>query len=104
LADARKPLEYRHIVEVVDGIYADIAQPEQAAIVADNADVFLRDSGYLLLAIKARSIDVTKEPSEIYKREMNTLRERGFEIISVVHLEPYDKDHAMILARYTRRK
>jgi fibrillarin-like pre-rRNA processing protein len=35
---------------------------------------------------------------------MNTLRERGFEIISVVHLEPYDKDHAMILARYTRRK
>jgi len=104
LADARKPLDYRHIVELVDGIYADIAQPEQAAIVADNADVFLKDSGYLLLAIKARSIDVTKEPSEIYKREINVLKERGFEILSVVHLEPYDKDHAMILARYTRRK
>jgi len=104
LADARKPLDYRHVVELVDGIYADIAQPEQAAIVADNADVFLKDSGYLLLAIKARSIDVTKEPSEIYKREINVLRERGFEILGVVHLEPYDKDHAMILARYTRRK
>jgi fibrillarin-like pre-rRNA processing protein len=104
LADARKPLDYRHIVELVDGIYADIAQPEQAAIVANNADMFLKDSGYLLLAIKARSIDVTKEPSEIYKREINVLRERGFEILSVVHLEPYDKDHAMILARYTRRK
>jgi fibrillarin-like pre-rRNA processing protein len=104
LADARKPLDYRHIVELVDGIYADIAQPEQAAIVADNADVFLKDSGYLLLAIIARSIDVTKEPSEIYKREINVLKERGFEILSVVHLEPYDKDHAMILARYTRRK
>lgn len=104
LADARKPLDYRHIVELVDGIYADIAQPEQAAIVADNADVFLKNSGYLLLAIKARSIDVTKEPSEIYKREINVLKERGFEILSVVHLEPYDKDHAMILARYTRRK
>ncbi len=104
LADARKPREYRHIVELVDGIYADVAQPEQASIVADNADVFLRDGGYLLLAIKARSIDVTKEPSEIYKREINTLKERGFEIIDVVHLEPYDKDHAMILARFHRKK
>lgn len=104
LGDARKPQEYRHVVETVDGIYADIAQPEQASIVADNADMFLRDGGYLLLAIKARSIDVTKEPSEIYRREINTLRERGFEIIDVVHLEPYDKDHAMIYARYHRRK
>jgi len=103
LADARKPLMYRHIVEIVDGIYADIAQPEQASIVADNADLFLKDNGYLLLAIKARSIDVTKEPSEIYKREINTLKERGFEIIDVVHLEPYDKDHAMVYAIYKRK-
>ncbi|MET1159835.1 MAG: fibrillarin-like rRNA/tRNA 2'-O-methyltransferase [Thermoprotei archaeon] len=104
LADARKPHLYRHIVEMVDGIYADIAQPEQAAIVADNADYFLKDGGYLLLAIKARSIDVTKEPSEVYKREIDTLKQRGFEIIDVVHLEPYDKDHAMVYARFNRKK
>jgi fibrillarin-like pre-rRNA processing protein len=66
--------------------------------------MFLKDGGYLLLAIKARSIDVTKEPSEIYRREINTLKERGFEIVDVVHLEPYDKDHAMILARFYRRR
>lgn len=104
LGDARKPQEYRHVVETVDGIYADIAQPEQAAIVADNADMFLKNNGYLLMAIKARSIDVTREPSEIYRREVNTLKERGFEIIDVVHLEPYDKDHAMIYARFRRNK
>ncbi|MEM4913568.1 MAG: fibrillarin-like rRNA/tRNA 2'-O-methyltransferase [Desulfurococcaceae archaeon] len=104
LGDARKPQEYRHVVELVNGIYADIAQPDQAAIVADNADMFLMDGGYLLLAIKARSIDVTKEPSEIYRREVNTLKERGFEIIDVVHLEPYDKDHAMIYAIYNRKR
>lgn len=103
LADARRPHEYRHVVEAVDGIYADIAQPEQAAIVADNADFFLKDGGYLLLAIKARSIDVTREPSEIYKREIDTLKARGFEIVDVVHLEPYDKDHAMVYARFKRR-
>ncbi len=103
LGDARKPKEYRHVVEMVDGIYADVAQPDQAAIVADNAEYFLKDGGYLLLAIKARSIDVTKEPSEVYKREINTLKERGFEIQDVVHLEPYDKDHAMVYARYMRK-
>lgn len=102
LGDARKPQEYRHVVEMVDGIYADIAQPEQAAIVADNASYFLKDGGYLLMAIKARSVDVTLEPSEVYKREINVLKERGFEIVDVVHLEPYDRDHAMILARYRR--
>jgi len=103
LGDARKPHEYRHVVETVDGIYADVAQPDQAAIVADNASLFLKDGGYLLLAIKARSIDVTKEPSEIYKREIDTLKQRGFEILDVVHLEPYDKDHAMIYAMYRRK-
>ncbi|MEM1879750.1 MAG: fibrillarin-like rRNA/tRNA 2'-O-methyltransferase, partial [Desulfurococcaceae archaeon] len=29
---------------------------------------------------------------------------RGFEIIDVVHLEPYDKDHAMIYAIYHRKR
>ncbi len=104
LGDARKPHEYRHLVEMVDGIYADVAQPDQAAIVADNAEYFLKDNGYLLLAIKARSVDVTLEPSEVYRREINTLRERGFDIVEVVHLEPYDRDHAMVYARYRRSK
>lgn len=104
LADARKPQDYRHIVTAVDGIYADVAQPEQAALVADNADYFLKDGGWLLLAIKARSIDVTQEPSEVYRKEIETLKNRGFEIIDVVHLEPYDKDHAMVYAKYFGRK
>jgi len=104
LNDARKPHEYRHVVEMVDGIYADVAQPEQAGLVADNADFFLKDGGWLLLAIKARSIDVTKEPSEVYKREIDTLKARGFEIIDIVHLEPYDKDHAMVYARFHRKR
>ncbi len=100
LEDARMPQRYRMIVGEVDGLYADIAQPEQAAIVADNAEMFLKDKGWLLLAIKARSIDVTAEPSEIYKREIETLKSRGFDIVDVVHLEPFDRDHAMVYAIY----
>ncbi|HIP65623.1 MAG TPA: fibrillarin-like rRNA/tRNA 2'-O-methyltransferase [Pyrodictium sp.] len=100
LADARKPYEYRHLVDRVDGIYADVAQPEQAGLVADNADYFLKEGGWLLLAIKARSIDVTKAPDEVFKKEIDVLKSRGFEIVDVVHLEPFDRDHAMVYARY----
>jgi fibrillarin-like pre-rRNA processing protein len=100
LADARFPEKYRHLVELTDGIYADIAQPEQAAIVARNASLFLKSNGYLLLAVKARSIDVTLEPSEIYRREVEVLKTSGFRIVDVVHLDPFDRDHAMIYARY----
>ena len=102
LADARFPEKYRHLVEGVDGLYSDVAQPDQAAIVVRNARMFLKDGGYLLLAIKARSIDVTLEPSEVYRREIETLKKGGFEIIDVVHLDPFDRDHAMIYARYHR--
>ena len=104
LGDARFPEGYRHLVEGVDGLYADVAQPDQAAIVSRNARMFLREGGYLLLAIKARSIDVTREPSEVYRREVRTLIEAGFEIRDVVHLDPFDKDHAMIYAVYHRRE
>ncbi len=100
LADARFPNSYRIIVEEVDAIYSDVAQPEQAKLVADNAEFFLKRGGYLFLAIKARSVDVTMEPSDVYKREVDTLKNRGFKIIDVVHLEPFDKDHAMVLAVY----
>ena len=99
LADAQFPTLYRHIVPEVDVIYADIAQPFQSKIVADNADVFLKSDGWIMMAIKAMSIDVTKKPSETYKREMDTLRNRGFEIVDVVHLEPYDTAHAFVIAR-----
>ncbi|OYT51351.1 MAG: fibrillarin [Desulfurococcales archaeon ex4484_204] len=103
LADARFPQRYAHIVDVADIIYADVAQPEQAALVNVNARQFLKDGGYLYLAIKARSIDVTKEPNVVYKREIDTLKSGGFEMIDVVHLDPFDKDHAMVLAQYSGR-
>ena len=100
LADARLPEQYLTLMETVNDIYCDIAQPEQAKVLADNADLFLINGGSIMLAIKAQSIDVTKEPSEVYEREIGTLKTRGFHIREVVHLEPYDKAHAMIVARF----
>jgi fibrillarin-like pre-rRNA processing protein len=100
LEDARSPEKYAMFIGArVDEVYCDIAQPEQTRILADNADLFLKTSGWILLAVKAQSIDVTKEPSEIYKREVKVLENRGFRIEEVVHLEPYDIAHAMVVAQ-----
>jgi fibrillarin-like pre-rRNA processing protein len=100
LEDARFPEEYAMFVQGrVDNIYCDIAQPEQARVLADNADLYLKNSGWATLAVKAQSIDVTKEPAIIYKHEIEVLEKRSFLIKEVVHLEPYDKAHAMIVAQ-----
>ena len=104
LADARVPERYSMLVEKVDDVYCDIAQPEQARVLADNADLFLVDGGWIMLAIKAQSIDVTKEPSEVYRREIETLETRSFRVEEVVHLEPYDKAHAMIVAQHQSKQ
>lgn len=99
LEDARFPEKYRMFIQgKVDDIYCDIAQPEQAKVLADNADVFLGRSGWVMLAVKAQSIDVTKDPSDVYKGEVRVLEKRGFRVEEIVNLEPYDKAHAMIVA------
>lgn len=100
LADARLPERYSTLLEKVDDIYCDIAQPEQAKVLADNADLFLVKGGWIMLAIKAQSIDVTVEPPIIYEREKDILTARGFRIKEAIRLEPYDKAHVMVIARY----
>ncbi len=99
LADARLPELYMYFLERVDTIYCDIAQPQQAKVLMDNADVYLKDGEWIMFSIKARSIDVTKKPSEIYKREMRDLQTHGFSVKNFVKLEPFDKAHAMLVAK-----
>ncbi len=99
LEDARFPEKYAIFIKgKVDDIYCDIAQPEQAKVLVDNAKHFLKEKGWIMLAVKAQSIDVTKEPTEVYEQESRVIERHGFEIEQVVHLEPYDKAHAMIVA------
>jgi fibrillarin-like pre-rRNA processing protein len=99
LEDARLPEKYAMFIpEKVDVIYCDVAQPEQAKLLADNADFFLKKSGWVMIAVKAQSIDVTMEPSDVYKQEARILEKRGFKVEDIVNLEPYDKAHAMIVA------
>jgi len=98
LADARQPEKYKSLVSGVDVIYSDVAQSEQAKILADNAKMFLKPKGSVLMAIKSRSIDVTMEPVDVFKQEIQILRRNGFRVAQTLNLEPYEKDHAMVLA------
>lgn len=45
IEDARHPAKYRMLVGMVDVIFADVAQPDQARIVAINAHHFLKTEG-----------------------------------------------------------
>lgn len=100
LDDARMPERYAMFISgKVDTIYCDVAQPEQAKLLADNADVFLKPDGWVMLACKSQSIDVTMAPEQVYQQEARILEKRGFNVNQIVDLEPYDKAHAMILAQ-----
>lgn len=99
LEDVRYPEKYSSVVPKVDVLYADIAQKEQSKIVLKNVEYFLKTEGMVAFSIKSRSIDVTKEPKKVYCEQVNVLESHGMEIIQIVELDPYEKDHAMVLAR-----
>ena len=97
IQDARKPQEYFSVFKKVDVAYVDIAQPDQTDIAIDNCKMYLKSNGYLFLVIKTRSIDVTKDPKKIISNEIKKL-EPLFEIKQIINLQPYDKDHAIVIA------
>ncbi|KAF6245617.1 fibrillarin-like rRNA/tRNA 2'-O-methyltransferase [Nitrosopumilus sp. b2] len=98
LQDARRPKEYFSVFGKVDVVYVDIAQPDQTEIAIDNCEMFLKKGGYFFLVIKTRSIDVTKSPKKIIEEETQKLQPK-FEVLQSIDLHPYDKDHAIVIAK-----
>jgi fibrillarin-like pre-rRNA processing protein len=96
LKDARKPETYAHVVEPVDVLIQDVATRGQAEVALANRQ-FLDDDGRLLLAIKARSEDVTADPETVFDEACATL-ESGYEIVDRRRLEPYHDDHLGVVA------
>jgi len=98
LANARDVSSYSSIVQNVDVIYQDVAQPDQTDILLANTRAYLNEGGHAVLALKARSIDVTKEPREIFRDEMDKL-DKEMDVIDAKTLDPYEKDHAMLILK-----
>lgn len=92
LANARTPDKYDWI-EKVDMLYQDVATRDQVEIMKKNSR-FLKKNGELMLALKAKSIDVTQKPEKIYGQELKKLSD--YKILEKVKLDPFEKDHLFL--------
>ena len=98
LADARRPETYAHVVEAdLDVIVQDVATRGQARVALENRR-FLADDGRLVLAVKARSEDVTASPGAVFDEVCGDL-ETAYEVLERRELDPYHTDHLGVVAR-----
>lgn len=98
LEDANKPENYKDKITKVDVVYQDISQKNQVGIFLKNIDLFLKRGGYAIIAVKARSIDVTQNPKKIFEEVKNELKQK-LQIIEFKNLEPFQRDHCMFICK-----
>jgi fibrillarin-like pre-rRNA processing protein len=100
LANASDPSSFAWRTMAVDVIFQDIAQRDQVGIFMRNCSAFLRPGGFGMLAVKARSIDVTKFPKDLFKEIKQQLeRNTGLVIVDYRELDPFEKDHAFFVVK-----
>lgn len=100
IEDARHPQKYRMLVSMVDVIFADVAQPDQARIIGLNAHHFLKNNGHILISIKANCIDSTVDAATVFAREVKKLLEEKIKPQEQLTLEPFERDHALVVGVY----
>jgi fibrillarin-like pre-rRNA processing protein len=84
-------------VEPVDVLIQDVATRGQARVARENRR-FLADDGRLLLAVKARSEDVTSAPETVFEDVLASL-EADFDVLETERLDPLHEDHLAVVAR-----
>lgn len=100
IEDARHPLKYRMLVGMVDVVFADVAQPDQARIIALNSHYFLKNGGHYVISVKASCIDSTVAAEAVFAKERTKLAEEGLKPQEQLTLEPYERDHCTIVGVY----
>jgi fibrillarin-like pre-rRNA processing protein len=100
MADATNPAEYAPLVEGVDMVIQDVAQPDQAGIALANLP-FLKDDGVYILMLKTRSVDVRADPEAVVAATVRILESGGLRIHSTTRLEPFHRDHAALVCTRT---
>ncbi|MBN2367747.1 fibrillarin-like rRNA/tRNA 2'-O-methyltransferase [Candidatus Woesearchaeota archaeon] len=98
LGDANQPDTYKSRVTQVDIVYQDVAQKNQAEIFLKNCNSFLKKGGFGLLAVKSKSIDIAKNPRQIYM-EIRQKLEKEITVVDFKVLDPFEKDHCMFVCK-----
>jgi fibrillarin-like pre-rRNA processing protein len=99
LGDARDPARYADLVPDVDGLYADVAQPDQIALARSNAELFLRGAGAsILLALKTASLGRDLTPAAHLARSERELASL-VRLSESVRLDPFHRGHYLLGGR-----
>ena len=100
LADANQPDTYKERITKVDVLFQDIAQKNQVDIFLKNLRAYVIPGGFGMLALKARSVDVTRRPDDIFKEVRKQFENADdFVIIDYRELAPLEKDHAFFVVK-----
>ncbi len=94
IGDARNTGSYAPFVPSLGFVYQDIAQRDQVDIFVKNVERFSPRRAFL--AVKARSIAVERDPKSVFEDAREAVEEAG-RVVDVVSLDPFHKDHAMIV-------
>jgi fibrillarin-like pre-rRNA processing protein len=98
LSDAQVIDNYKEFFEEkVDALFQDISQRNQAEIFCKNAQ-FLKKNSYGCLSLKTKSISQSKDKKDVLDEEKKIL-EKEFIIEQVISIEPYEKEHYLILVK-----
>ncbi|KAL1555117.1 rRNA 2'-O-methyltransferase fibrillarin 2 [Salvia divinorum] len=104
IEDTRHPAKYIKIVGMVDVIFSDVAQPDQARILALNASYFLKAGGHFVILIKAHCINSTVPAEAVFAQEVKKLLAEQFKPAEQITLEPFERGHAFVAGDYCMPK
>ncbi|MFH1106519.1 MAG: fibrillarin-like rRNA/tRNA 2'-O-methyltransferase [Candidatus Micrarchaeota archaeon] len=97
IEDARFPERYG-IDGKADVVYEDVADRDQVMILGQNCRGYLKPRGFAMIAVKARCIDSSRPPQQVYSRVVGELM-RDFEVLEKIDLRPFEIDHLFLVLR-----
>ena len=97
LADASQPDQYKDLIVSVDFLYQDVAQKNQVDIFLKNLQ-FLKKGCLAFLVIKARSIDFSKKPEDVFSAVSEELK-KHVSVLQEINISSFQKDHCMFICR-----
>jgi fibrillarin-like pre-rRNA processing protein len=102
LTDAQLPERYRADVGLVDLLYQDVAQRNQAAIFVENARACLAPGGVGILMLKVRSVTQRRPGPAVVREARAELHRGGLTVRGEVALNPFSKEHVALLVSAAR--
>ncbi|HTT74059.1 MAG TPA: fibrillarin-like rRNA/tRNA 2'-O-methyltransferase [Thermoplasmata archaeon] len=96
LADAQLPERYQADVGAVDFLYQDVAQRNQAAIFAENAQACLPRGGRGVLMLKVRSVTQRRSAAAIVREAKEALARAGLTVDAESPLAPFSREHVAL--------